>query len=295
MEHSDGNKNHGRAFALGVGLNVIYVAVEVMYGLSVSSSALLADAGHNASDILSLLLAWGAIWVAKKKPSGKYTYGLRKSTILASMINGMLILLAAGVITWDALQKIQNPVEIPGNVIITVAGIGVVINAATALLFIKDQKKDINIKGAFIHMAADTGVSLGVVMGGVVIKYFDYYWIDPVLSFIIAVVIIYSVWGLLVDSVNLVVDAVPKEIDLKQVKSFFEQIPKIEEVHDLHVWAISTTQTGLTAHLVVPGGHTDQFIFEIQKKLREKFDIDHTTLQIEQSYKDDEYRNNILI
>jgi cobalt-zinc-cadmium efflux system protein len=294
LAHSEETKNYGKAFALGVGLNVIYVGVEVTYGLSVNSSALLADAGHNASDILSLLLAWGAIWVAQWKPSGKYTYGLRKSTILASMINGMLILLAAGLITGEAVQKIQNPVEIPGNVIITVAGIGVVINAVTALLFIKDQKRDLNIKGAFLHMAADTGVSLGVVIGGLVIKYFDYYWIDPMLSFIIAGVIIYSVWGLLADSVNLAVDAVPKEIDLKQVTSFFEQMPKVAEVHDLHVWAISTTETGLTAHLVVPGGHTDQFIFEIQKKLRKKFDIDHATLQIEQSYKDDEYRNNMV-
>lgn len=275
-----------------MGLNVIYVAVEVMYGLSASSSALLADAGHNTSDILSLLLAWGAIWVAQKKPSGKYTYGLRKSTILASMINGMLILLAAGLITWEAVQKLQNPVEIPGNVIIIVAGIGVVINAVTAMLFIKDQKKDINLRGAFLHMAADTGVSLGVVIGGIVIKYFGYYWIDPVLSFIIAAIIVYSVWGLLVDSVNLAIDAVPKEIELKQVKLFFEHIPQVEEIHDLHVWAISTTETGLTAHLVVPEGHTDQFIFDIQQKLRRKFDIDHATLQIEQSYKDDEYRNN---
>lgn len=282
--HSNNTKKYGPVFALGIGLNVIYIAVEVGYGLFANSSALLADAGHNTSDVLSLLLAWGAIWIATKKPSGKYTYGLRKSTVLASMINGMLIFFAAGLITWEAIQKTQNPVEIPGNIIIIVAGIGVVVNASTALLFIKDQKKDINIKGAFLHMAADTGVSLGVVVGGLMIQYFGYYWIDSMLSFIIVAVIVYSVWGLLVDSVNLALDAVPKNIDLNQVILFLEQTQEVEEVHDLHVWALSTTETALTAHLVVPNGYGDQFIFEIRQKLKEKFDIDHSTLEIEQTY-----------
>ena len=285
-------QRYSQVFAIGIVLNVIYIAVEVSYGFAINSSVLLADAGHNTSDVLSLLLAWGAIWIAPKKPSGKYTYGLRKATILASMINGMLILGAAGLITWNAIQKIQNPVKIPGQIIIIVAAVGMIINAATALLFSKDRKKDLNIKGAFLHMAADTVVSLGVVIGGLIMTYFGYYWLDPVLSFAIVAIVIYSVWGLLVDSVNLAVDAVPENINLSQVRLYLKEIQKVKEVHDLHVWAISTTQTALTAHLVVPGGHTDQFIYEIQKKLKQKFNIDHATLQIEQAYEDDKYRHN---
>ncbi len=289
--HAHQHRHYGTAFAIGIGLNVAFVIVEVIYGLSANSSALLADAGHNASDVFSLILAWAATWAAQKRPSGKYTYGLRKTTIHASLINGVLIFTAAGLITWEAINKLQDPVAVPGNVIMIVAGIGVVINTVTALLFMKGQQKDLNIKGAFLHMAADAAVSIGVVIGGLLIKQTGAYWIDPALSFIIVIVILYSAWGLLRDSVNLALDAVPRDIDLDEVKKFLENIEGVEEVHDLHVWALSTTETALTAHLVVPGDHDDHFIFEVRQQLHDRFDIDHTTLQIEQTFEDEEYRN----
>ncbi len=288
-EHSHGVKNFGKAFAIGIGLNVIYVVVEVFYGLSVDSSALLADAGHNTSDVLSLVLAWAATWAARKRPSGDYTYGYRKTTIMASLINGVLIIAAGGIIVYDAILKLQNPVEIPGNIIMIVAGIGVVINTITALLFMKGQKGDLNIKGAFLHMAADAGVSLGVVLGGLIIKLTGITWIDPILSFIIVAVIVYSAWGLLRDSVKLALDAVPEEIDLKDVNSYLKSIEGVEEVHDLHVWAMSTTETALTAHLVVPEGQSDEFLYKIREELHDRFEITHTTLQIENDFGDEGY------
>ena len=290
MAHSHSSKKYGKAFGIGIVLNTIYVAVELFYGFSVNSTALLADAGHNASDVLSLILAWVAIWIAAKRPSGKYTYGLRKSTVMASMINGVIIIAAAGLIAWDAVQKFQNPVDIPGNIVMIVAGIGLVVNTGTAFLFYKDQKSDLNIKGAFLHMAADAGVTLGVLLGGLAIKYTGLAWIDPVLGLIIVVVILYSAWGLLSDSVKLALDAVPKGIDQDEVKRFLEKIDCIEEVHDLHIWAMSTTETALTAHLVIPEGHDDQLLYDIREKLHEMFEITHTTLQVEKEWMDDEYR-----
>jgi len=287
--HDHTSKNFGKAFAIGIGLNTLYVAVEAFYGFTVNSSALLADAGHNTSDVFSLILAWSAIWISKKKPSGKYTYGLRKTTILASLFNGLLIIIASGFILWDAIQKIQNPIEIPGNTIMIVAGIGLIVNAGTALMFIKGQA-DLNIKGAFLHMAADAGVTLAVLIGGLVMKYTGAYWVDPVLSFLIVGVILYGTWGLLSDSIKLAIDAVPENIDLKEVKQFLEKIDCIEEVHDLHVWALSTTETALTAHLVIPDGCEDQLLYDIREKLHEMFEITHTTLQVEKEWNDDEYR-----
>lgn len=286
--HDHGVKNYGKAFALGIGLNVIYVIVEVFYGLSVDSSALLADAGHNTSDVLSLVLAWAATWAAKKRPSGDFTYGYRKTTIMASMVNGALIIAAGGIITYDAILKLQNPVEIPGNIIMIVAGIGVVINTVTALLFMKGQK-DLNIKGAFLHMAADAGVSLGVVLGGLIINLTGITWIDPVLSFVIVAVIVYSAWGLLRDSVKLALDAVPQEIDLEEVNTYLKSVKGVEEVHDLHIWAMSTTETALTAHLVVPKGQDDDFLYKIREELHDKFEISHTTLQVENEFGDEDY------
>lgn len=291
-QHSPAKRNYGKAFALGIGLNIIYVAVEGFYGLSINSSALLADAGHNVSDVLSLMLAWAATWVADKKPSGKYTYGLRKTTIMASLINGLLIIVAAGLILWNAIEKLQNPVAIPGKIVMIVAAVGIFVNAGTALLFMKGQKDDLNIKGAFLHMAADAVVTLGVLVGGLIMQYTTAYWIDPVLSFIIVGVILYSAWGLLSDSVNLALDAVPNDIDLDEVQKFLEEQDRVEEVHDLHIWAMSTTETALTAHLVVPGGHDDTFIFNVREKLHQKFNIQHCTLQVEHTFEDDEYRHH---
>lgn len=279
--HSHAPASYGKAFAIGIFLNAAYIIAEVFYGISANSSALLADAGHNASDVLSLILAWVAIWAAKKSPRGDYTYGFRKSTIMASMVNGILIIGAGGIIVYDAIQKLQNPVEIPGNVIMVVAGIGVIINTSTALLFMKGQKEDLNIKGAFLHMAADAGVSLGVVIGGLIIKTTGIVWIDPILSFLIVAVIVYSAWGLLKDSVKLALDAVPHKVSLEEVKHFLKSLDEVEEVHDLHIWAMSTTETALTAHLVIPQGYSDEFLYGLRKELHKRFKIDHPTFQVE--------------
>jgi len=287
--HNHTSKNYRKAFAIGIGLNTLYVAVEAFYGFAVNSSALLADAGHNMSDVFSLILAWAAIWISTKKPSGKYTYGLRKSTILASLFNGLLIVIASGFILWDAIQKIQNPIEIPGNTIMIVASIGLIVNTGTALMFMKGQD-DLNIKGAFLHMAADAGVTLAVLIGGLVMKYTGAFWVDPVLSFLIVGVILYGTWGLLSDSVKLAIDAVPEKIDLNEIKHFLAKIECVEEVHDLHIWAMSTTETALTAHLVIPNGCEDQLLYDIREKLHDMFEITHTTLQVEKGWDDYQYR-----
>jgi len=284
MAHShEHNKHlpHNRAFLFGIILNIAFVVIEVIFGLIANSSALLADAGHNASDVLGLLFAWTAIWLASVKPKGKYTYGLRKTTILVSILNALILFGAAGAILWDAVIKLQNPVPVAGNQIMLVAGIGVVINTLTALLFIKGQKEDLNIKGAFLHMAADAGVSLGVVVAGLLINLTGKLWIDPVVSFVIIAVIIRVTWRLFMDSLSLALDAVPKNIDVEQVRNYIKSKDGVGSLHDLHIWAMSTTQTALTAHLVMPLGYDDDFISGLQKELKEKFNIGHTTFQIE--------------
>jgi len=286
MAHSHGHTHqvtHGKAFAIGIALNIIFVAIEIIYGLIANSSALLADAGHNASDVLGLAFAWAAAWLASLKPSGKYTYGLRKTTILVSILNAILLFGAVTAIGWDAVIKLQNPQPVGGTQIMIVAGIGVVINTITALLFIKGQKDDLNIRGAFLHMAADAGVSLGVVVAGLLILLTGKLWIDPVMSFIIIAVILWGTWRLFSDSVNLALDAVPKNINVEKVRSFIEEKEGVENLHDLHIWAMSTTQVALTAHLVMPNGNNDRFITDLQKELSEKFNIGHTTFQIENS------------
>ncbi|MBW1729201.1 MAG: cation transporter [Deltaproteobacteria bacterium] len=283
-KHSNDLKNWGRAFAFGIGLNVIFVVVEIIFGLVANSSALLADAGHNASDVLSLVFAWAAIWIATKKPAGKYTYGLRRTTILASLLNAMLILAAAGLIAWHAVEKIRQPAEVASMIIVVVAGIGVVINTFTALLFIKGQKEDLNIKGAFFHMAADAIVSLGVVLAGLAIRYTGANWVDPLISLAIVAVIVYGTWGLLRDSVNLALDAVPKNVDIVKIRSFLEHLSGVEDVHDLHVWGLSTSETAMTVHIVAPDGKDDEFIFKVQNELQKNYGIDHITLQIETKF-----------
>ena len=273
--------SYGRAFAIGIGLNVVFVVVEVIFGLLANSSALLADAGHNASDVLGLAFAWTAAWLATTKPSGKYTYGLRKTTILVSILNALLLFGAVAVIGWDAFGKLKNPQPVAGSQVIIVAGIGVVINTITAILFIKGQKHDLNIRGAFLHMAADAAVSLGVVVAGILIILTGKYWIDPVMSFIIILVILYGTIQLFSDSVNLALDAVPKNINVENVKKFIENKEGVESLHDLHIWAMSTTQVALTAHLVMPEGSNDGFIRQLNRELEHEFNIAHTTFQIE--------------
>jgi len=277
-EHTHQN-NHGKAFAIGIGLNVAFVVVEIIYGLAANSSALLADAGHNASDVLSLVFAWAAAWLATMKPKGKYTYGLRKTTILVSILNALLLFGAVIAIGWDAVGKLENPEPVAGNKVMLVAGIGVVINTLTALLFMKGQSKDMNIKGAFLHMAADAGVSLGVVVAGLLIRVTGAQWIDPIMSFVIIAVILWGTWRLFTDSIDLALDAVPKHISLSKVRNFLQSKPGVEEVHDLHIWAMSTTQVALTAHLISPN-RQENLITELQNDLKE-FGITHTTFQLE--------------
>lgn len=284
MAHAHGHThqtNHGRAFALGIALNLVFVAVEVFYGLVAYSSALLADAGHNASDVLGLIFAWTAAWMATIRPRGKYTYGWRKTTILVSILNAVLLFAAVAAIGWDAVDKLQHPQPVGGKQIMIVAGIGVIINTLTALLFMKGQKHDLNIRGAFLHMAADAAVSLGVVISGSLILLTGKNWIDPVMSFIIIAVILWGTWQLFSDSLSLALDAVPKNIDVEEVRRFIVSQEGVESLHDLHIWAMSTTRIAMTAHLVMPEGSNDRFITSLQQKLKEKFHIEHTTLQIE--------------
>jgi len=281
MKEIKNPKSYGRPFAIGIALNVGFVVVEILFGLLANSSALLADAGHNASDVLGLAFAWTAAWLSTIKPKGKYTYGLRKTTILVSILNALLLFAAVAAIGWDAIDKLKSPQPVAGAQVILVAGIGVVINTATALLFIKGQKHDLNIRGAFLHMAADAAVSLGVVLAGLLIIWTGHYWIDPVMSFIIIAVILYGTIRLFSDSVNLALDAVPKNIDLEDVKRFIENRDGVESLHDLHIWAMSTTQVALTAHLVMPRGSNDLFIKKLNQDLERIFNIGHTTFQIE--------------
>jgi cobalt-zinc-cadmium efflux system protein len=290
-EHTT-QKSYGKAFAIGIGLNITFVAVEIYYGLIANSSALLADAGHNASDVLSLVFAWAAIWLASIKPKGKYTYGLRKTTILVSILNALLLFGAVIAIGWDAVGKFKNPEPVAGTQVMIVAGIGVVINTITALLFMKGQKDDLNIKGAFLHMSADAGVSLGVVVAGLLINLTGIQLIDPVMSFIIILVILWGTWRLFTDSIDLALDAVPKQIKLDKVRNFLLSQNGVADIHDLHVWAMSTTQIALTAHLIIPKGFSDKFISELQQKLEHEFGIGHTTFQIENEKIEKECKTN---
>jgi cobalt-zinc-cadmium efflux system protein len=285
--HSHSNssaQDFSRAFIIGIVLNIIYIVVEVIYGLAINSMALIADAGHNFSDVLGLMLAGGAAYLAKTAATEKRTYGLRKSTILAAFFNAILLMIAVGAITIEAVRKLIYPEPVHGPTMMIVAGIGFVINALTALLFMKGREKDLNIKGAFLHMAADAGVSLGVVAAGLIIFYTNWLWVDPVMSLIIVLVITIGTWGLLKDSFHLSMDAVPKEVDLKEVGKYLKGINGVAEVHDLHIWAMSTTEIALTAHLVIPEQTKDDyFLKKICGELHTKFGIEHSTIQIEKS------------
>ena len=275
-------ENFGRTFAIGITLNLAFVAVEATFGILSGSMALLADAGHNLSDVLGLVLAWGGAILSRRPPSGRYTYGLRGSSILAALLNALLLLVAIGAIVWEAIGRFREPQPLAGSTVIIVAGIGMIINTATALLFARGRKGDLNIRGAFLHMAADAAVSAGVVVAGLLILLTGATWIDPVVSLLIAGVVFWSTWSLLKASVQMSLGAVPADIDLGEVRKELAAMPGVAKVHDLHVWPISTSEAALTAHLVTPAGHPgDAFLVELQNRMARKFHIHHCTIQIE--------------
>ena len=254
----------------------------MLYGTLAKSLALVADAGHNASDVLGLLLAWGAYLVAKRRPSQKHTYGLRRSSILASLTNAVMLLVALGVIIWEAVHRFSQPPAVAGGTVIWVALLGIAINGITAYLFASGRKGDLNLRGAFQHMLADAVVSAGVVVAGIVILFTGWNWLDPVVSLVLAAVILYGTWGLLRESLDLALDAVPESVDLNEVKAFLTARPGVSGVHDLHVWGMSTTETALTVHLVVPNGFQDEHLQHLRHELHEQFGVEHATVQIEQ-------------
>ncbi|MGB3166470.1 MAG: cation diffusion facilitator family transporter [Alteraurantiacibacter sp.] len=280
--HSHAPKDFGRAFAIGVVLNTGFVIVEAVYGFLSGSMALVADAGHNLSDVLGLLIAWGASIAAKKPPSARFTYGLKTSTILAALANAVLLLVAIAAILFETLHRFVDPVEPEGWTMVWVAGIGIIINTATALMFLRGRKHDINIRGAFLHMAADALVSVGVVIAGAAILLTGYFLIDPIVSLVIVAVIAWGTWGLLKDSVKMSLLAVPEGIDEGAVRAYLSGLPGVTAVHDLHIWPMSTTETALTAHLVIPDGHQgDTFLRDIARSLEHDHGIGHATVQVE--------------
>lgn len=280
--HSHAPANHGPAFAIGVTLNLVFVGVEAGYGFLSGSMALLADAGHNLSDVLSLALAWGASVLAKRAPSGRYTYGYKSSTILAALANAGLLLVAIGGIAFETLNRMAAPAAVEGRTMMLVAGLGIVINGVTALLFARGRAHDLNIRGAFLHMAADALVSLGVVAAGAAILLTGQRWIDPATSLVIVLVISWGTWGLLKDSIKLGLNAVPGHIDEEAVRTFLGQQAGVTAVHDLHIWPMSTTEAALTAHLVMPAGCPgDDFLHHLAHDLEHDFAIGHTTVQVE--------------
>lgn len=281
--HMPDPAGHERAFALAIGLNALFVAIEFTYGFIAHSTALMADAGHNLSDVLGLVLAWGAAALAKRAPTGRYTYGLRGSSILAALGNGLLLMVACGAIALEAVQRFSEPAPVQGLTVSIVAGIGVAINGFSAWLFMAGSKSDLNLRGAYLHMAADAALSLGVVISGLLIMGTGWTWVDPAVSLAIVVVIVIGTWSLLRESVLLSMAAVPPGVDANAVRDFLCNQPGVKEVHDLHIWAISTTENALTAHVVMPGGYPgDRVLDEMVDKLRSDFGIHHCTLQVEE-------------
>lgn len=285
--HDHHHADFGRAFAIGITLNLIFVAVEVVYGLKANSTALLSDAGHNLSDVLGLAIAWGGAKLAARPPTKRYTWGLRSSSILAAMANGLLLMVALGAIALEAVQRIADPQPVAGPVMMAVAAVGIVINGVTALLFARGRKGDINIQGAFLHMVGDAAVSAAVVVAGLLILWTGVSLIDPVLSLAIAALIFWQTYGLLSKSVAMSLGAVPEGIDYDAVADALAAQPGVARVHDLHIWPSSTTETVLTAHLVMPDGPPgDAFLTTLAEQLHDRFDIDHMTVQIEQGEAD---------
>jgi len=289
MPHNHDHHNHAHtvsnynfAFSVGVFLNVIFVVIEAGYGVVAGSLALIADAGHNLSDVLSLLLAWGAHVLAQKAATEKRTYGFRKLTIMASLVSAIFLLIALGGITWEAINRLSNPKPVEGMTVMAVAAIGVLINGMTALLFASGKKHDLNIRAAFLHMAADAVVSLGVVIAGAIIMFKGWLLADPLISLFIVVAILVGTWSLLRDSLNLSLDSVPENINVAEVKGYLTGVESVSQLHDLHIWAMSTTESALSVHLkVVDSSLRKDFLPNIQKHLYDHFNIAHSTIQIE--------------
>jgi cobalt-zinc-cadmium efflux system protein len=288
-EHHHGGVGHahapadfGRAFAIGTTLNIGYVIVQVIFGIAAHSLALVADASHNLGDVLGLVLAWWAIYLTKRPATNQRTYGMRRSSIFAALANAIFLLIAVGGISWEAIRRFGDQSEVAGWTVIWVAAVGVIVNLGTALLFQAGRERDLNIRGAFLHMAADAAVSFGVVIAGVIILFTGWHWLDPTVSLLINLIIVYGTWGLLRDSFNMAMDAVPPGVNLADVRRYLQNIPTITDAHHLHIWALSTTETALTVHLVKPDPSDDDGLLRrINHELTERFGIGHATIQFE--------------
>jgi cobalt-zinc-cadmium efflux system protein len=288
-DHGDGDGHgheapvdFGRAFIIGIGIQTAFIALEVVYGLLAHSLALLADAGHNVSDVLSLALAWSASSLAKKKPSKTRTYGLRRLSILAALFNALSLMFVTGGVAWESVRRLLAPgATVGGRTVIVVAALGIVVNGVAAWLFRAGRKGDLNINAAFLHLASDAVISLGVALAGVAILFTGWMWLDPLVSLVLSIVVLATTWSLLRRAVNLALDAVPEGIELDDVETFLRSMPRVVDVHDLHVWAMSTTENLLTAHLVVSESAGDAFLGEVCDELHRRFKIGHSTLQLE--------------
>ena len=291
--HSDGHHHHGvpgnygSAFLIAIALNTAFVIIEFAYGFIANSTALMADAGHNLSDVLGLILALGASILARKTPSGRFTYGLRSTSILAALTNAMFLMVACGIIAWEAVHRLSQAHEVAGLTVTLVAGVGIVINGISAWLFVQGSKGDLNVRGAYLHMMADAAVSLGVAIAGVVMIFTGWFWLDSIVSLLIVIVIVIGTWGLLRESMQLALSAIPENIDAEAVETYLRQCRGVTDIHDLHIWGMSTTESALTVHLVIPEGYPgDDFMDDIMLTLKEKFSIHHSTLQVEQGTTD---------
>jgi cobalt-zinc-cadmium efflux system protein len=280
--HVHAPANFGTAFAIGITLNTMFVIVEGIFGYASNSMALVADAGHNLSDVLGLVVAWVAVILSKRAPSSRFTYGLRGSSILAALFNAVFLLVAVGAIGWEAIQRLLHPEPVAGVTVMVVAAVGIFINGITAWLFASGSKGDLNIRGAYLHMAADATVSMGVVVAGLIILFTGWTWLDAATSLVISAIIIWGTWGLLRDSTAMSMSAVPRGIDPTAVRGYLEKCAGVAQVHDLHIWPMSTTEVALTCHMVIPAGHPgDGYLMELAHHLKEDFGIQHATVQVE--------------
>jgi len=280
--HGHAKPGTGRAFLVGITLNLTFVVVEAVFGLLSHSLALIADAGHNLSDVLGLALSWAAMVLARRKPSARRTYGLRGTTILASLANALVLLFVIGGVAWESVRRVASPEPVASKTIIVVALIGMLINAGSATLFLRDKDRDLNVRSAFLHLASDAALSLGVAVSGAIMLATSWWWLDPAVSIALAVVILVGTWSLLKSSFHLALQGVPEHVDIDAVRSYLASLPRVCEVHDLHIWAMSTTEVALTVHLVVPfEGCEPTFMRDVAKHLHDAFSIEHTTIQLE--------------